>query len=615
MSPRVSGPTPASIAQDAPSAYFRLDETSGTVAKDLSSKPTNGSYRGLYTPNSAGLIGGDSDPAIYFNGGSIIVPKDSAAQPTGAITVEAWFKADQSAINAQAVKIVANSESWAAPYDAYLLGLSNGAPIFHLVLNGVGVSATATSPLVAGVVHHLVGTYDGAHVRLWLDGRLVASTAATGVITNYTSDGLAIGSDVSGNWVFRGTIDEVAVYPQPLSLNRILVHEAAAQSAVPYVAAVLGSNPAAYYRLNESVGSTAFDASPNQANGAYASGISAGLSGLLDALDPSANFTAGTVSIGRNGNLFPSAAISLEAVVQPTSASLSAQEVKILSGGTPWVAPYDSYKLALDGGYPVMAISTAGGADYSVKANAQLTAGGTYHLVGTYNGSSLAIYANGQLLLSSAASGAINPGSGSGTALGGDVTGNWLYRGILDDVAIYPTALSASLVAQHAALISGLSPLVGATASPTPTPTPTPTPSAKSGSSTITLPIFNSSSGLFPSVTSTPSPTATPSPTPSPTPTPTPTPVPLMPIAVSNSSLNILSLANTGLVTISEANYQGAFTVVSTNCKGLATATISGSSLTVVPVASGSCSLAIHDTNGQSANVAVTVTLTSISGS
>ena len=109
-----------------------------------------------------------------------------------------------------------------------------------------------------------------------------------------------------------------------------------------------------------------------------------------------------------------------------------------------------------------------------------------------------------------------------------------------------------------------------------------------------------------------PSPSAAPSASASPTPTPVPGSVVLAP--------STLPFLNTGsgfaqTSTVSQAAYGGAFTIGTTTCAGIASAVISGTTITVTPVGAGSCTYTVSGGNGQSSPLAIGVTTTTVGGS
>src|SRR2546430_13959271 len=67
---------------------------------------------------------------------------------------------------------------------------------------------------------HLAGTFDGAMVRLYVNGELVASQAQTAALTA-TAGTLQIGADSYTGENFAGRIDEVRIYNRALSAAEI----------------------------------------------------------------------------------------------------------------------------------------------------------------------------------------------------------------------------------------------------------------------------------------------------------------------------------------------------------------------------------------------------------
>ena len=77
-----------------PKADHRLDESTGTVAVDSSGNGYTGAYSASgVTYGEPGLIAGDSDTCVLFNGtaGEMTLPSGVAVGGWTAITIEAWF--------------------------------------------------------------------------------------------------------------------------------------------------------------------------------------------------------------------------------------------------------------------------------------------------------------------------------------------------------------------------------------------------------------------------------------------------------------------------------------------------------------------------------------------
>jgi hypothetical protein len=135
-----------------------------------------------------------------------------------------------------------------------------------------------------------------------------------------------------------------------------------------------------------------------------------------------------------------------------------------------------------------------------------------------------------------------------------------------------------------------------ATAVPSPTATagPTGTPSSS------------------PAVTPTPAPTATPSQGATSTPTPTPTPsAPPVFASVTSLAFEAVGVAFEQQFTVSQQGYAGPYALSGINA-AVATAQISGSTVTVTPVAAGSTSLIVTGSGGRTVTIPISVTTLSI---
>ena len=104
----------------------------------------------------------------------------------------------------------------------YLEGTSGsgGAPAGGGTFGGANANAFASSPLAPNAWSHLALTYDGATLRLYVNGTLAGSQAKTGGILTSTNQ-LQIGGDSLYGQYFNGMIDEVRIYNGPLSVAAI----------------------------------------------------------------------------------------------------------------------------------------------------------------------------------------------------------------------------------------------------------------------------------------------------------------------------------------------------------------------------------------------------------
>ena len=156
---------------------------------------------------------GEVDEAFSLNGASYVdVPSSAALSPTAEITIDAWIAASDGR-NARIVdKITAGGTN------GYLLDINNG--YLRFIVGSTALTGGTSIP-TSFARNHVVGTYDGATMRVYLDGALDGSLARSGAIpTNVLP--VRIGADSTGVAnQFVGWIDEVEIFNRALSLAEI----------------------------------------------------------------------------------------------------------------------------------------------------------------------------------------------------------------------------------------------------------------------------------------------------------------------------------------------------------------------------------------------------------
>jgi chitodextrinase len=200
-----------------------LEEGSGTVAGDGSGQGNNGTLlRGpVWTTGASGgaLAFDGRDDAVF------VANSSSIATLTTQVSVAAWvYRAGAQAnwaavISRQVGSSPFNLEHW-------WLGFSGKGQYRWFVNTTAGYSSTAlggTAPVGQWV--HLVGTYDGAMVRLYVNGVQQFATPETGTFPADTT-GLMIGASVNDEAqtaveAFNGRIDQVGVYNVALTASQV----------------------------------------------------------------------------------------------------------------------------------------------------------------------------------------------------------------------------------------------------------------------------------------------------------------------------------------------------------------------------------------------------------
>jgi hypothetical protein len=402
-------------------AAFSFDEGGGTIAADASGNGNTGTVSG-----AAWTTGGRNGGALSFDGESdyVTVVETASLDLSTAATVEAWVYPTASSGSRAIVAKERNGGGF--PYG---LETNAGVPAGY-VKAGSTVTAAATTAVAAGTWTHLALAYDGAYVRLYVNGALAASEAASGSLAA-SNDPMRIGGDVTWAEWFEGRIDDVRVYSRALTAG-----EVATDMATP----VAASNPAPASSL---VGAWSFDAgsgttaadSSDKANDGTLDGATWQTSGRFGgALEFDGD--GDNVSVADDASLDLTNALTLEAWVYPTSAPAYAAVIaKDRSGGG---LPYG---VETASGLPDAYVNAGG--HVGATATSPLSPASWTHLAETYDGTTLRLYVNGALAASAAVSGTL-PNSADPLRIGGDRTwGEW-FAGRIDEVRVYTRALSPS---------------------------------------------------------------------------------------------------------------------------------------------------------------------------
>jgi hypothetical protein len=222
------GPAPPPPPAAGPVLTLSFNEASGTTAVDGSGNNNNGTIAGATRVTGQTGFGG----ALQFNGSSSIVniAHSASLALTNGMTLEAWVNpsanAGTSVNDGWRTVIMKERSTTGLAYGLYGNdGDSNPSrPAGYIRNNGTDVEAANGPAVPIGVWTHLAVTYDGTTLRLYVNGVLRNSVAASGGIAASTAP-LRIGGNtvfsVPGTEYFAGLIDEVRIYNRALSAAEI----------------------------------------------------------------------------------------------------------------------------------------------------------------------------------------------------------------------------------------------------------------------------------------------------------------------------------------------------------------------------------------------------------
>ena len=199
-------------------AHWTLDDGIGQVAGDTSGLGNDGQLGALGVPDGADptwVSGHDGGSALSFDGASYVTVPDTGVLEPQHIAVDAWVR---SAKSPGPFLYVLSKGSVDCDHSAYGLytGFTGGMAFYVSSLSQYTLSPEVPSAVVwDGRWHHVIGSYDGQLVRLWIDGSQVGTGEPASMPIAYTtgSKGVYIGAyRGSCDRGFQGAIDDVVVW-------------------------------------------------------------------------------------------------------------------------------------------------------------------------------------------------------------------------------------------------------------------------------------------------------------------------------------------------------------------------------------------------------------------
>jgi hypothetical protein len=216
----------AEVLADNPVLYWRLNETAGITAVDASGNNHHGTYKGTLQIGQPGAIAGDTDTAVGFNGGSVDAGGILDFAGDEPYTLEAWIRPTiidgdyRHVFNKDAIDTDGRQQ-----YGMFVRS-SSGLCIERFVDSGAIQAITGAPPL--DVYTHVVGTYDGTMMQLFVNAVLVDS-ATDARLAKQKDAPFLVGTKYIDTGPFIGDLDEVAVYDKALTQERVQAHYDAAR--------------------------------------------------------------------------------------------------------------------------------------------------------------------------------------------------------------------------------------------------------------------------------------------------------------------------------------------------------------------------------------------------
>ena len=170
---------------------------------------------------------GEVGQAFNFNGTSTLTVADAPSlDPTNALTIEYWVYALARPAHTWSQNVF--TKDGVTSSRQYLLTVgdsptTSGAGDFRAV---IGVTSglkilDSLAVIQSNTWYHVAETYDGAALKLYVNGSLDSQMAVTGPIIT-TTQPVRIGGDApAGPYYFNGRVDEISLYNRALTSNEI----------------------------------------------------------------------------------------------------------------------------------------------------------------------------------------------------------------------------------------------------------------------------------------------------------------------------------------------------------------------------------------------------------
>jgi hypothetical protein len=218
------------LAESSILSYWALDESAGTsgagsVLDTAPTSPVNGTPTSV-TFGSAGLILAEAGTSATFNGssGGISMGNASSLQFSGtaSFSVEAWVNVTN-VTNQQS--IVGKWSNGLGSTNGWCICIASGQAFIQRWAAGVPQTATSTVGLSINTTYHLVGTFDGTSVRIYVNAGAPITTGSPVSINASDTSNFGIGAFDGGTFYYTGgRIGNVAVYNAVLNATQISAH-------------------------------------------------------------------------------------------------------------------------------------------------------------------------------------------------------------------------------------------------------------------------------------------------------------------------------------------------------------------------------------------------------
>lgn len=440
-----------------PSMKFRLGQ--GVWATTVDSNGTmwtGGDMTTVATATSAGRWAGGFARFAQVDAVAPTTPSNLATSADGPSSVKLTWGGSSDASGTVSYQILRNDRVVATTYATSAVLPKGGENRYFVRAVDAAGNLSASTQVVTASGANLPPTAAFTATVTGLTGAFDASASTDdGSIADYAwdfGDGTTgSGRTVSHPYAAAGTYQVRLVVTDNGGEKSAVVHEASVVQpapADPYGAAVYADSPSLYYRLDETAGNTAADASVFASPGTYSGTVTQGVPGALPGgTDTAAGFDGSSGLVSSQKSYDNPSTYSLELWFNTTT-NRGGKLIGFGDQATGTSNNYDRHVYMQDDGKLVFGTWT--GTGNIITTPAAYNDGKWHHMVATQSGAGMVLYLDGVQV-------GTNPQTGAQAytgywRIGGDTT--WgssspYFAGSIDEAAVYPTALSAATVGGH----------------------------------------------------------------------------------------------------------------------------------------------------------------------
>jgi len=369
----------------------------------------------------------------------LFLPKFALAANSSIFTISAWVKPDTTVAS---TTIASKAEEFRLATDA------SGQPVCQIKATSWQNAATSSSAISLGTWAYVSCTYDKTNLKIYIDGTQTDSDSLTATADD-TANALEIGKDSSSDAAydeFNGIIDDVKFYNYARTQKQIIEDMNAGHPAVgtPIGSTILDLS------FDEGYGTTAYDASPQSNNGTLTPGTG-GTNTTVGAMWDSAGKFGGAmefdgtddyVEVGDDASLDSKRTIAFWFKLTGGYSSGDGNEDFIVHRTE--AGDSEGVEIYMDSTTGKLRVTNdpGAGSQTNVYSDTATWNDEWYHTTITADDTNINIYINGVFENSGSFTAAFTDAANSlYFGVNRDTTINWL-NGLIDEVKIYPFALT-----------------------------------------------------------------------------------------------------------------------------------------------------------------------------